>query len=484
MILTMLHLSDSFSRRYTPQTCTLEINAQTSALSRWSRQPVLKQLQFHLSFDNLLRSNDQPVQVSGDRTQLDALCEAVESYVQQLLNQFPTDQQSPLPESPAIADQPDSFESTTSQDGTAQITGALATMPESETQGIYLKSRNRLSHDLFLGSLMTETSGSVISLSTSQLFDLASALEEYAAESTALPKPKQQSPIAWVRGTPLWAQTAAIAVVAVGITTAALQLANNSNPISQKPSAGDMSSGQATPTQIAPPPMNAGKAQITPPPPPPGSTPLPPSDLSTVPLPSTLPNPSDLPNIEPPPDRSTSSGKTTSKSESKSAANKTVNPSAIPSAGNQIIAVQPRYPTVSQTTAAGKAATKSKTSGASNDSTVGITSGSTSQSEQLQETAFDTVPQIAEVRSYFQKTWLPPKGLKQSLQYTLILSPNGSIERALPRGQAADTYLDRTPIPLANEPFFTPIKSGDRPKVRLVLGPDGSVKTFLEESSN
>lgn len=483
MILTMLLLSDSFSRRYTPLTCTLEINAQTSALSRWSRQPVLKQLQFHLSFDNLLHSDNQPIQVSGDRTQLDALCDVVESYVQTLLNQLPTNWQPAQPETPPVVDQPDRFESTASQDGTARVTGAMASMPESfETQGIYLKPKNRLSHNLFLGSLMTETSGPVVNLSTSQLFDLASALEEYAAELIALPNLEQQSsvqgagqsPIAWVRGTPLWAQTAAVAVVAVGITTAALQLANNSNPISQRPN---------EPISSLPSP-GPGNAPIPPPPPPPGSTPLP-SDLSTVPLPSTLPNPSDLPNIEPPPDSSTSSGQTTSKSESKSAAKKTTSPLAIPSAGNQIIAIQPKYPTVSQTMAARKAAAKSKASGTTSYSTFGTTSSSTSQSQssQAKETAFDAIPQVAEVRSYFKKTWLPPKGLKQSLQYTLILNPNGSIDRALPRGQAADTYLDRTPIPLANEPFFTPIKSGSRPKVRLVLSPDGSVKTFLESSN-
>lgn len=437
-------LSDSISRRYTPPTCTLEINAQTSALSRWTRRPVVKQLQFQLSFDNLLRPDDQPVQVSGDRAQLDLLREVVEAYVQKLLNQS----SGGLPSSLTAAAVADQFGVEPSSDDGAETS---VTIPGSLDRDVYLQPVSLLAHDLCLGSLATETSGSVIRLSTSQLFDLASALEEYATEAIALPI-KQRSGVAWVQGTPIWARTAAIAVVAVGITTAALQLTNNSNTISQR-------------TQPSPTPPPA-----VPPPPPPGSTPLPP------PIP-TVPIPSNLPSIEPPP--SMSPGAVPKSSQPAENPQVAVNPAPVPTP-NQSIVVQPRSSSAKQTTI-GQAESKSDTSSTGED-TSKTNSAPTAESQQPSETAFDTIPQVAEVRSYFQQRWQPPKGLKQSLQYTLILNSDGSIRGSLPRSQVAETYVDRTPIPLANEPFVSAVEDGGNPKIRVVLDPSGDVETFLESS--
>ncbi len=446
----MLLLSESILRRYTPPTCTLEINAQTSALSRWARRPVVKQLQFQLSFDNLLRSDDQPVQVSGDRAQLDLLCEVVESYVQKLLNQFPTGWHSLLPKSPVVAEQSD-VESV-SGDG-AETTGALIMPKLPETQGVYLQQSSLLSHDLFLGSLVTETSGSAICLSTSQLFDLASALEEYAAEAIALPI-KHRPGVAWVRGTPIWARTAAIAVVAVGITTVALQLTNNSNPISQR-----------TKEQPSTPPPTV------PPPPPPGSTPLP-ADLPTVPIPSNLPS------INPPPVTSISPAAAPKSSQSGDP-QVAINPSPVPAPKNGIV-VEPRSNPSNQTTV-GKADPGSKTS-TSDESAAETTSAPASQS-QSGERLFDVSSQVAEVREYFEARWQPPQELTQSLQYTLILRPDGSVLRTLPIGTVAKKYyLDgKTPIPL-DEAVASPTKEGSNPKIRLRLDPNGDVEALPEST--
>ena len=41
--------------------------------------------------------------------------------------------------------------------------------------GIFLRPKGLLAHDLMLGSLQTEASGSTVQLSTLQLFDLANA---------------------------------------------------------------------------------------------------------------------------------------------------------------------------------------------------------------------------------------------------------------------------------------------------------------------
>jgi hypothetical protein len=96
-------------------------------------------------------------------------------------------------------------------------------------------------------------------------------------------------------------------------------------------------------------------------------------------------------------------------------------------------------------------------------------------------TAFDTIPQVAEVRSYFQQRWKPQEGLNQTLEYRIVLEANGTIQSVTPLKQAAGEFIDRTGIPLAGESFVSPLQSGQSAKIRLVLNPDGKVQAFLEE---
>jgi len=96
-------------------------------------------------------------------------------------------------------------------------------------------------------------------------------------------------------------------------------------------------------------------------------------------------------------------------------------------------------------------------------------------------TLFDNIPQVAEVRSYFQKRWQPPSGLSQTLEYSLTLNADGSIQRIIPLGKAAGDFIDRTDIPLPGEPFVSAVDGGRNPSIRLVLTPDGKVSTFLEQ---
>lgn len=95
-------------------------------------------------------------------------------------------------------------------------------------------------------------------------------------------------------------------------------------------------------------------------------------------------------------------------------------------------------------------------------------------------TAFDTIPQVAEIRSYFQQRWTPPEGLTQTLEYRLNLNPDGSIQQITPLGQAAGTYVDRTGLPLIGEAFVSPLPGNHSATIRLVLSPSGTVQTFLE----
>ncbi|PSB41334.1 hypothetical protein C7B67_26775, partial [filamentous cyanobacterium Phorm 6] len=72
-------------KRYTPPTCTLEITAKSSPLSRWAGQPVFKSLNFELRLDDPRLPDTEHVTLRGDRLQLETLHQAVSSYVQNLL---------------------------------------------------------------------------------------------------------------------------------------------------------------------------------------------------------------------------------------------------------------------------------------------------------------------------------------------------------------------------------------------------------------
>ncbi len=98
-------------------------------------------------------------------------------------------------------------------------------------------------------------------------------------------------------------------------------------------------------------------------------------------------------------------------------------------------------------------------------------------------TAFDTYPQIAEIRNYFLKNWQPPEGMNQTLQYQLVLNADGTLQRIIPIGSASERVVDRTNMPLMNEPFVSPLQNMNTLQVRLVLEPDGTVRTFPGNSN-
>ena len=72
--------------------------------------------------------------------------------------------------------------------------------------------------------------------------------------------------------------------------------------------------------------------------------------------------------------------------------------------------------------------------------------------------------------------------MEQTLEYSVQIDENGSIQSIVPMGKAAADYIDRTNMPLAGEPFVSAVSNGKNPKIRVVLRPNGRVQTFLEES--
>ncbi|WP_323808706.1 hypothetical protein [Nostoc sphaeroides] len=95
-------------------------------------------------------------------------------------------------------------------------------------------------------------------------------------------------------------------------------------------------------------------------------------------------------------------------------------------------------------------------------------------------TLFDT-PQVAEAREYLTKRWQPPTGLGQTLEYSLIVSVDGTIERIIPLNKSARDFVDSAGMPEVGKPFVSANKRGQNVKIRVVLTPDGKVQTFPDE---
>ncbi|MEM7715533.1 MAG: DUF4335 domain-containing protein [Cyanobacteria bacterium P01_A01_bin.68] len=208
-------LSNPVIRRYTPPTCTLEVLAQSSPLSRWMGKSVLKQVRFNLRFDDPRQPEEELVAVQGDRDQLEILHTAVSGYVQEILQQSPENFWASRVE--------DSKTRNISQ--STAVEDVLNLEGDIKRENIYLQPSSNLTHQLFLGPLASPVSGSSIQLSLLQLFDLATALDEYMADVVALPTETQQ-PSRSRFAVPTWAPVAAVLVLGLGLMPLTYQYAN------------------------------------------------------------------------------------------------------------------------------------------------------------------------------------------------------------------------------------------------------------------
>ncbi len=90
------------------------------------------------------------------------------------------------------------------------------------------------------------------------------------------------------------------------------------------------------------------------------------------------------------------------------------------------------------------------------------------------------ITQLTEAQNYLRAHWQQPSNLTQTLEYILLLNPDGSITRFIPLGEAAQIYANRTGIPLPGQPFVSPIEGGVESTIRVVFQPDGNVQTLWE----
>jgi hypothetical protein len=285
-------LSNSVIRRYTPPTCTLEVLAQSSPLSHWMGKTVIKQLSFELSFDDPRLPEERRVVIRGDRNQLEALCDAVTSYVQEFLQQpaenFWIDSSS-TQDSTKVSDDLELSNVQQSLLSPQALKPFTSDIPRNK---IYLEPGRCLTHNLYLGSLANAVSTPVIGLSLLQLCDLATALEEYSADVLALPTLNTGNSVLRF---PAWAPVAAVVLVSVGLLPLTLQYANN-HRANQLTAAKKQTPPESEQVALAPTPsanFNTPIPGLTPP----DNLPLPLPIESTLPIPtSRLPAQPELPS--------------------------------------------------------------------------------------------------------------------------------------------------------------------------------------------
>jgi hypothetical protein len=468
-IVNPMLLSPSFIRRYTPPTCTLKIKGKQSLLSNWAGYPILKDVQFELNFDDPRLPEEERVTIQGDRLDLEFLCDAVTNYVNNFL-------QPNLDPIPLMADQ-----------NPTSLLPDLSTESSSRSSYPKLKPKGLLSHELWFNTSDKDTENQIIKLSVVQLFDLANALEEYSSELATIPnlhsrrqEKKQVSP---------WLNIAAGLILGVGVTTlwvqvfqkpqtteqVALEESELPSAAKQEPTLEVIPPAPPTPTKPTPLPTLAPPIASSQPLPPPTPVPVAPNIPSTPTLsPQNItiePSgtvPPYQPVLPPPP------------------VNNQGNTGAIPQVSQTPLIISP--PQIPNLPPLQRPATSSTE--LNNESVSGVQQqqSASSRSVETQPTPVAasrntqaTIPQVAEIQTYFQQNWKPPESLTQKLEYRLQLNPDGSLQRIIPVGRDSEVYLDQTNMPLLGQPFVSPLKRDSNPIVRLSLGADGSVNSSLED---
>ncbi|TVQ19372.1 MAG: DUF4335 domain-containing protein [Leptolyngbya sp. DLM2.Bin15] len=447
----------SVLRRYTPPTCTLEIMAQGSALSRWTDRQVLKQVKFRLHFDDPRIPKDKRQSISGDRQQLEALCQVVTDYVQTMLYSPPAPSSSPL----------------------SLVKSRPSTRQAESRTDITITPQGLLNHELHLGTLATPESGPMIALSVTQLADLSTALDAYQADALVIPTLAQPKGLGAIQG---WWQVAAIAVFVMGTTISAVQFLPSQmsmETVSESDAAprGDEISPESSASAPANQRPNRRQRDEEE------------ANASDDPLTDDL--------LTDDPDLDSSPADDPRRSEGRSRQGAQVPPAPTPRDSSRDSArSRPDQPPQEPAIASESAPSTLRVPNAGQREM----SPSAEQPDLIEPfdlddfspeergaprapitpgTAFDRLPQVSEVRDYFQQTWTPPSDLNQLLEYRLSINSSGTLQSVTPLGQPSRDYLDSTAMPGSDQPFVSPTP-GQSLNIRLVLSPTGSVQTFLE----
>lgn len=431
--------------------------AQGSALSRWTDRQVLKQVKFRLHFDDPRIPKDKQQSISGDRQQLEALCQVVTDYVQTMLYTPPSLSPRPL----LLLDAP-----------------SLARQAPTSVTDIAITPQGLLYHQLALGHLATPESGPTIALSVTQLADLSTALDAYQADAVAIPTLAQPKGLGVIQG---WWRVAAIAVFVMGTTVSAVQFLPSQMSMETVSESDVASRGdEISPESSASVPANQRpnrrqRAENE-------------ANESADPLPDDLL--ADDPGLDLPPANASRRG------EGRSRQGGQVPPAptsrTLPRESSRSTTDLPQEPAIARESAPSaltvpNADQREMSPSAEQPDLIepfelddfSPEERGTPRAPIAPGTAFDRLPQVSEVRDYFQQTWTPPSDLTQSLEYRLSIDSSGVLQSVTPLGQPSRDYLDSTAMPGSDQPFVSPTP-GQSLQIRLLLSPAGTVQTFLE----
>lgn len=450
-------------------------------------------------------------EINGNFQQLEALRQAINVYLQDLLKTTPQSYKATLLAGVSTATTFQQTATTTvdpsqtpSPTPTSSSTPATTEQPSPASDNIYVESMAGLRHQLHLGVLATETTGDRISLSTLQLFDLAAACDRYASDK----QKRAQIPIhpTNLKAVPQWARMVALLVVTTGVTATVMETwERRSQPSQEVASTPDRTTVSPNPTVPSPSPTFPSSVE---------EVPLPPDqELSSrqqqsSPEPTASPSPS--PSPSPTTDNTSGTGDPSTPPPPPPEATSTLPPPRTPN--NQSLSrdvpTTPMSPLPSDSTNRRRQPTPTPmatpTPSATSENTLPEISpnqqgGATTNSDGSQtalapspdasaegstngETSTKTanLQQVREAQEYFQSQWQGNPDLEEPLQYHLRLNPDGTVKYIRPLSNTSGQYIDRTGIPLMGESLVSPLPSGEEMRIRVVLEPEGEVKVFSE----
>ena len=448
-------LSSGVVRKYTSPTCTLEIAANASVLARWTQKPTLKNQRFNLRFDDPRMGEDQWVMLRGDRLKLEALTDAVTNYVQTFLTRSPT------------------FAASEADPTDSSLTGGLLSEhPQAAPQGIALQPKGLLAHTLTLGTLATEATGPDLALTSTQLADLASVLDEHSAETIALPVLKRD--FAWTRSTAVWGKIAAGTLLSVGLTATVLNQFGKSN---QQPIVA--TSASSNDQRNAPVPLPVPPPSFSPPPLTTGNLP--------VQVPSNLPDAGAIASnqgVQVPP--SPTSDPSQENPESGTPEPKTV---IVPKTTSTPQVTTVEIPQPGGSNAAPVLRRPSAPAAASLSQGVAVTPLPGSISARKAEATADAEPlppvdrstQLGEIQDQVSLRWNPPEKLSKEVEYILTVNADGTVASIAPVGEIAQKYSSSVMSGLSALTKLPPTTGSY--KVRVVLSasenPTDRVKAYI-----
>jgi Domain of unknown function (DUF4335) len=442
-------------RRYTPPTCTLEIAAQQSPLSRWMGKLALKDLRFKLKLDDPRLADKDWVVLRGDQSQLESLVGVVGDYVQNFLSQ---------------------------SQGSYNSTAVAPRTAIANAAGIALEPFGMLSHQLRLGTLATEDSGDSLTLSSTQLADLASALDDYNAEATAIPNLSRPS-----LKSLNWGAIAAGGILAVGLSTSLLQGLDRSrrNTPTQEASSGD----QRVALQPSMPPSPSPSLGS----PPPLGKLSPPTGITITPNNSTTATTGSIPGSTATPGSTTNGTPTTAPSEAP-----TITLADPPTGGKAEIRPIPEAAKSNSPAEPTKKATKKEADNVASqglpkleeggpvnamktDASVAARQAPIAPAAPAPAPVLPSSPQSQEVQRFLERNWQAPTTMTGDAEYRIQIAADGTRQAVEPLNDAARINLDRTGLPLDGEAFVSPNPNKRPSVVRVIIGKSGAVQVFLEE---